>query len=146
MTSQKASENICHRFTSFYYDIKGKWLNQVHWGNQCQSQNPFPFLLNPKLIHYPLLVVTLHFSNALSPLYYTCAHACIFRHYFRDDTGIGHLKMLDANQSFKWVLHAVRISSAILAEMNMSLKCNWGAASFYCAHVFILDSDLEPGK
>lgn len=58
-------------------------------------------------------------------LYYTCAHAFIFRYHFRDDTGIGHLKRFAANQIFKCIIYAVCISSDILTEMNMSLKCNW---------------------
>lgn len=124
LISQKASENVCHRFTSFYYDIKGKWLNQVHWGNQCQSQQMYPLLLNPKFIRYPLLVVTL---PVLLPPHFidTCAHACIFRHHSRDDTGIDHLKRTDANQIFKCLVYTVCISSGILAEMSMSLKRNW---------------------
>lgn len=104
LTSQKASEN-----TSFTTTLKGHDSAKFSEETRARVKKIYPLLLNPKLIHYPLLVVTLHLSTASSPLYYTCAHAYIFRHHFRDDTGIGHLKRFDVNQIFKCILYAVYI-------------------------------------
>lgn len=76
LTSQKASENICYHFTSFYYDIKGKLLNQVHSRNQCQSQEKNPFPLNPKLVHNPLLGATFTWV-LLCAHFYLCMCMCV---------------------------------------------------------------------